>query len=134
MNCIELSPKGNFEAWEIDRKKELNSAVINDALGHKIIFEDGRIRVWHIQLEPKERLGFRKLNRSFRVMSQAQGFAVSHRQSGAIYLIQTNDGDVYHYNTKKLGEQVWDLENIGPEKLDFVIMEELSQEDLFSAD
>ena len=128
MKCIELNPKGNFEAWENGRKKELNSGEISDALGHKIMFEDGKIRVWHIQLAPKERLGFRTLNRDFQVMSQVRGFAVSHRQCGAIYLIQYKNGDIYHYNHQDLGEQIWDLENIGAEKLEFVIMEELSLE------
>lgn len=133
MKCIELNPKGNFEAWEKERKKELNSLEISDALGHKIMFEDGKIRIWHIQLAPKERLGFRTLNRDFQVMSQVRGFAVSRRQCGAIYLIQYNNGDIYHHNHEDHGEQVWDLENIGADKLEFVVMEELTPENSISA-
>ncbi len=129
MNCIELCPEGHFEAWEPMRRSELKSGEYREEMGQKIIYEDGKIRLWLIQLEPKERLGFTWLRSDFKVMSHVQGFAVSHRNSGEITLIQYKKGDVYRYNTLEMGEQVWDLENIGADPLEFVLIEELYFED-----
>lgn len=129
MKCIELSPKGHYNAWEPVRKMELNSGKFREELGHKVLFEDGNIRLWLIQLEPKERVGFTCLKGDFQVISHVQGFAVSHRDDGEIVLIQYKKGDVFRYSQRKNGEQVWDLENIGADPLEFVVIQDLNSEE-----
>lgn len=129
MKCIELCPKGFYEAWESSRKIELKTGNFREELGQKIIYEDGKVRLWLIKLEPKERLGFTKLRSDFKVMSHVQGFAVSHKNSGEIALIQYKTGEVYRYSFLEMGEQVWDLENIGADPLEFVLIEEFYIED-----
>ncbi len=125
MNCIELSPKGRFDAWDLDRKRELDKGEFSIDLGQKVLHQDDNIKLWLIQLGPKERMDFRRLIRNFQVMSHSQGFAVSHHNDGEIALIQFKKGDVYSYDFQKMGEQIWDLENIGADPLEFVIIENL---------
>ena len=125
MNCIELSPKGHFKAWEAGRKKELGSEELNTELGQQILYEDGKIKLWSIVLKTKERLGFRKISCHFRAMSQVDGFAVNHRSTGQIVLIQCKKGEMFRYNKKTEGEQIWDLENIGADPLELVVIEYL---------
>ncbi|MGB5236636.1 MAG: hypothetical protein WBM43_04540 [Flavobacteriaceae bacterium] len=129
MKCIELCPKGNYEAWEPLRRKALDIGVFRDELGQKLLFVDGKIRLWLIQLAPKERLAFTNLINDFQVMSYMQGFAVSHRDSGEIVLIQYKKGDIFRYKLEEQGGQVWDLENIGADHLEFVVIEELYLEE-----
>lgn len=125
MNCIELSPKGHFKAWEEMRKKELECGQFPTDLGHQVLYEDGKIKLWSILLQPKEKLGFRRISCDFRAMSQVDGFAVSHRSTGEIFLIQCKKGEMYRYKKRELGEQIWDLENIGAEPLELVVIEYL---------
>lgn len=125
MKCIELSPKGYFKAWEAQRKEELDSENLNTELGQQILYEDGKIKLWSLVLKVKERIGFRKINCDFRAMSQVDGFAVNHRSTGEIVLVQCKKGEMYRYNKKEKGEQIWDLENIGAEPLEFVVIEYL---------
>ena len=129
MNCIELSPKGRFDAWDVDRKLELDKGEYSTDLGQKVLHQDENIRLWMIQLDPKERISFRRLGKSFQVMSHSQGFAVSHHNDGEIALIQFKKGDVYRYDLQKMGEQIWDLENIGADPMDFVVIENLVEEE-----
>lgn len=125
MNCIELSPKGQFEAWEAQRKEEVLAVDFLTDLGQKVLYEDGKIRLWSIVLQPKKRLGFRKICSDFRAMSQVDGFAVSHRSTGEIVLVQYKKGEMYRYKKKEQGEQIWDLENIGADPLELLVIEYL---------
>ena len=125
MNCIELSPKGHFEAWEALRKKELDSGKYEDDLGQKVLYQDDKIKLWSILLKPKERHGFRRIKSDFRVMSQVDGFGVSHRSTGEITLVQCKKGEMFRYDVQSQGEQVWDLENIGADPLELVVIEYL---------
>ena len=125
MKCIQLSPEGRFDAWDESRREELEQGEFSTDLGQKVLHQDGNIKLWLIQLGPKERIGFRKLSKGFQVMSHSQGFAVSHHNNGEIALIQYKKGDIYSYDFQKMGEQVWDLENIGADRLEFVIIENL---------
>ena len=120
-----MSPRGQFETWESRRQTELKAAEFSNELGQKVLYEDDKIRLWLIQLQPKERMGFRKINSDFRAMSQVDGFAVSHRSSGEILLVQCKKGDMFRYNKIHQEEQVWDLENIGNDPLELVIIEYL---------
>ena len=129
MKCIELSPKGHFKAWEGNRTKELESDQFETDLGQEVLYEDGKIKLWSIVLKPKERHGFRKISCDFRAMSQVDGFAVSHRNSGEIVLVQCKKGEMFRYNKKQQGEQIWDLENIGADPLELVVIEYLFDPD-----
>ncbi len=125
MNCIELSPKGHFEAWEADLKQELDSGDYEEGLGQKVLYEHHNIRLWSIILSPKERIGFRKIKSDFEVMSQVDGFAVSHRCTGEIALVQCKKGGTFRYDLNSFKEQIWDLENIGADPLELLVIEYL---------
>ena len=124
MTCIELCSQGLYEAWDSTKLKELNARDFREELGQKIMYEDGEVRLWLIELKPKENLSFTRVNRNFKVISHAKGFAVSHRDNGEIVLIQYREGDVFRYNKLEMGDQIWDLENVGADPLQFVIIEE----------
>ena len=125
MECTELSPAGNFEAWEPQRRKELESGHFTSNIGQELLHEGEHTRLWLVKLGYKQRLGFRNISSSFKVMSQTDGFAVSYQGSGKIVLIEFKKADMQRHEVVDEQERIWDLENIGAETLEFIIIEYL---------
>lgn len=123
MNLIELSPKGNFESWEIKRLNELRSEQYVETISHSPLYENSEFRLLEITLNPKERLPFRKITADFSYTFMTEGFAVIHQNDGTIHLAQFKKGDIYHYSIEKHGELVADLENSSLGVLKFMVFE-----------
>ena len=132
MECTELSPAGNFEAWEPNRLEELQSGQISSEAGQLLLHESDETRLWLVSLEYKQRLGFRNTKYQIKTMSQTDGFAVSHYGNGQICLIEFKKDQMQRQEVLGLCDKVWDLENIGSEPLEFILIEYLMSECVLS--
>ena len=122
MECVEINPSGNFDAWEPSKLSELRKNEICDLLGQKLLFENTNLRVWEVVLLPNERLPFRKSNMDCCWVSMTAGLAISRSDNGKINLIRFAKGDSSFWESEN-DHTIFDLENIGEKLLLFHIME-----------
>ena len=118
----ELNPIGNFDPWQPSKLLELKQKRLSEDLGQKLLFENDTIKVWEIFLQPRERLGFRKINQDYSFVSMTDGLAVTRSSDARISLIRIDKGDTgfIPYTNEDI---VRDLENIGEGPLFIHVME-----------
>ena len=123
MIAKELNPPGRFDTWPQVRIDEVNATDISEDVGTSLVYQDVSIRVWKINLQPRERLPFHKHTCDYTWVSLTPGKAVSHYSDGKVVEITYARGDVNYYHHGVEGDFVHDLENVGDEALVFGTVE-----------
>jgi hypothetical protein len=122
MDYIEINAVGNFETWEPSKLKELKDRKFGHATGQKLLFEDGNVRIWEIELFPDERLPFREINMHYCWVARTDGLVITRSDNGSISLIRIKKGDAQYREYE--GEAfMFDVQNIGEETLYFQVTE-----------
>jgi hypothetical protein len=106
-----------------DFAEELSAAAENVAVGSRLLFENRRVRVWDIQLDPGERLPFHRHRTSY----------LYRCHSGSRTRVRFPDGRAIEYDSgtdevdfHAIGHDdvvVHDLENVGDAPLRFTTVE-----------
>lgn len=122
MTLTELNAKGNFDSWKSEKLKEIRKEQFSKAVG-TALFENHEIRLWEINLKPKERIPFRIHNNNYSCTSFTDALLVSRNINGQIGLIRLQKGDNFYWQCKGK-EMVHDLENIGETKVKIAVLEE----------
>lgn len=122
MESVQLNQAGNFEPWIPSILDELNNYLVKDPLGGYLVFEDERVKLWQIVLEPKERLPFRLQNTNYSWTCSSGGMAISRFNDGSIHLLRIDKMDTGYFKFKN-SELVSDFENIGENVLEIDIVE-----------
>jgi len=95
----------------------------NGCVGHKLISETDKVRVWRIHLRPGERVGFHRHLLNYFWSAATSGRGRQHFNDGETREYTYSAGETRH-ETYGPGEyKVHDLENIGDTDLIFVTVE-----------
>lgn len=113
--------KGVFDPAEFSR--ELETAPDNKELGTTVWFENDRIRVWEVLLEPGERGAFHShtTNYFWTVVEGSQGL---QRFSDGTFVVRDYlVGETKYLEHSEEDFLIHDLENVGDTRLRFVTVE-----------
>jgi mannose-6-phosphate isomerase-like protein (cupin superfamily) len=116
-----------FAAWSQWRRDELAANGENGHVGTRLVAETARGRVWHLTLQPGERLPFHRhvLDYFWTVTSPGGGRGRSHYGDGRIVEVEYAEGDTRHMFFAAGESMIHDLENTGTAPLSFVTVEYL---------
>lgn len=109
--------------WPEALVRELEENRDNGRVGHRLVSETDRLRVWHMTLAPGERVGFHCHVLDYFWTALSAGTSRSHYSDGTTREVTYKAGDTRHL-TFGAGERMQhDLENIGDTPLQFVTVE-----------
>ncbi len=110
-------------AMPADLQADFTAHAGDGRVGHVLLSETDRVRVWSIRLEPGGRLGFHTHVLDYFWTSVTAGHGRSHFDDGRVADIDYKPGDLKQL-TFKAGEfMIHDLENIGDTELLFTTVE-----------
>ena len=109
--------------WTDAIREELKANAVNGRVGSILVSETDRARVWHLTLQPGERIGFHRHVNDYFWTVLTEGRAKSRYSSGEIKLAQYSPGDTRHFKFAKGEYMLHDLENVGDSVLSFVTVE-----------
>lgn len=128
MEVIELVGEGGFDAWNEAKLNEIREGEFSEAIG-EALYENAEIRLWKIQLEPSERIPFRRHRNNYSCTIFSEGLLVSRNINGKVILLRLSKGDTF-YQECKSDEMIHDLENIGESTVKVAVIEEKANEPL----
>lgn len=118
-----LTETGTQPDWTDALRKELKINAFNGRVGSVLASQTESIRVWHLSLQPGERIGFHRHVNDYFWTAVTPGRAKSRHSSGEVKLVQYHAGDTRHFRFAKGEYLLHDLENVGDTLLSFVTVE-----------
>ncbi len=115
---------GTYDTAAFD--DELRAAPENRAIATKVLFENDRIRVWELTLEPGERAPFHCHAVPYFFVCVDAGQAVSRFPNGTSVTTDYEVGDTW-FDELANGPEIHDLENTASTRLRFTTVELLDQ-------
>ncbi len=109
--------------WPKDLAQELTEGQFNGAVGHELVSETQRVRVWSIRLKPGERIGFHRHVLDYFWTAITDGRTVSHYGDGKVAETNYVAGDTRHFSFGPGEFMVHDLHNVGDTELVFSTVE-----------
>jgi len=104
---------------------ELEAAGDNRQIATKVLFENDRVRIWELALEPGERAPFHCHAVPYFFVCVDAGKAVSRFLNGTAVTMDYEVGDTW-FDELSSGPEVHDLENAGTTRLRFTTVELLA--------
>jgi len=95
----------------------------NGCVGHKLLSETEKVRVWAIHLKPGERVGFHRHVLNYFWSAVTAGRGRQHFNDGETREYTYSAGETRHKSYRPGEFKVHDLENIGDTDLTFVTVE-----------
>jgi beta-alanine degradation protein BauB len=114
--------------WPQWAQKDLENHRLNPCVGGTLVSEGKRARVWHIWLQPGERLPFHRHVLDYFWTVTSAGRSRSYYEDGKVVEIDNEVGDTAHLSFGKGEYMVHDLNNVGDTVLGFVTVEFLESE------
>lgn len=103
---------------------ELAAAIAgNGMVGQRLLSETEEVRVWRIELQPGERVGFHKHVLNYFWTATSSGKSRSRYADGKVADTSYQVGDTRHYYFGAGESMVHDLTNIGETTLSFTTVE-----------
>ena len=112
--------------WPQELITEFNAAWGNGQVGHKLVSENDKVRVWHMTLQPGERVGFHHHVLNYFWTALTPGKSRSHMTDGSITETVYTAGTTSHFEFGPGEFMLHDLENIGDTPLVFVTVEHMN--------
>ncbi len=109
--------------WSDELKADLARNALNGAVGHELVSETDRVRVWLLRLAPGERIGFHRHVLDYFWTVMGDGKARSHYGDGSTADTTYRAGDTRHMRFGPGEFMVHDLINIGDTTLVFTTVE-----------
>lgn len=117
----DIVEEGTFEPK--DYQEELSAAPHNLDVGTGLWFENDRIRVWEVRLEPGERGPFHNHTRNY-FWTVVEGSRGLQRFADGTYAVRDyREGDTKYLEHSPDDSLIHDLENVGDTLLRFVTVE-----------
>lgn len=101
----------------------MNAEGVSRAVGTRLLFENDRIKVWDITLQPGERLPFHHHATSYFYRSHTEGLLRVSVPDGAGEVYPTAADEVHFHAIGRRDEVVHDLENAGETTVSFTTVE-----------
>lgn len=110
--------------WSPELVAELAAGRRNGRVGSVLVSETDTLRVWHLSLQPGERLGFHTHVLPYFWTATTAGRARSRYADGRVEEPSYELGTTRHFDFKAGESMTHDLENIGDSVLSFVTVED----------
>lgn len=114
--------------WPEWIQKDLAENSFNPCVGSTLVSESPRARVWHIWLQPGERLPFHRHVLDYFWTATSEGRSRSFYEDGRVVEVDYKVGDTAQLHFGEGEHMVHDLNNVGDTVLGFVTMEFLESE------
>ncbi|QJP14214.1 hypothetical protein G3545_11455 [Starkeya sp. ORNL1] len=111
------------EGWDPVLRAEFETNQLNGCVGHVLVSETERVRVWSLRLRPGERIGFHRHVLDYFWTALSTGRAVSHFGDGRIGESVYEPGLTRHMAFGPGDFMVHDLANVGDTELTFTTVE-----------
>lgn len=114
------------EQGEFDRDEyriELEAAPENLAVGTALLFENDRVKIWEVRLEPGERGPFHAHTRNYFWTVVEGGRGLQRLADGTFTVRDYHVGDTMFLENTPATALIHDLENIGDATLRYVTVE-----------
>lgn len=109
--------------WDRGRIEELAASSSNGRVGTVLVSETDAVRVWHLVLQPGERIGFHRHVLDYFWTVLCDGRARSHYDDGSVREVAYQTGNTRHFAFGAGEHMTHDLENTGSGPLSFVTVE-----------
>lgn len=109
--------------WTQALLTELEQASTNGQVGDRIVSETDTVRVWLIEMQPGDRLGFHTHTQDYFWTATTPGTARSRYGTGEVAEVSYKVGDTKHFTFGPGESMTHDLENIGDTVLCFTTVE-----------
>lgn len=114
-----------FAHWPGEVYQEMLDNQQNGLVGSVLVSETDEVRVWHLHLQPGERLAFHRHVNPYFWSALAPGRARTYFSDGRITETDYHAGQTQHYQYAPGEYMLHALENIGDAVLSFVTVEHL---------
>jgi hypothetical protein len=103
---------------------ELEAAETNFEVATKLLFENDRIRVWEMHLEPGRRMAFHCHRTPYFWICHAGGSGIQRFPDGTLWQVEFAAGDLDFIDEERLEiERIHDFENVGETAARFTTFE-----------
>lgn len=117
----EILEEGTFDVEEFE--EELAGAPNNREIGSSVLFENERVRVWEVRLQPGERGAFHLHDRNYFWTVVDGGTGKQRSPDGTYKLRRYNTGDTSFQDNTPDDSMIHDFENAGDAEIRFVTVE-----------
>ena len=115
--------KEPLSSWTPELREELMRLDQNGRVGSRLVSSTERVRVWHINLAPGQRVPFHRHVLDYFWTVLTPGHALSRYGDGRIQEVRYVPGETQHYHFDVGESMIHDLENIGAAELVFTTVE-----------
>ena len=122
---MSIQAKADTFDWPPEIVTEFNDAWGNGQVGQTLVSETDKVRVWHLTLQPGERIGFHHHVLNYFWTALTPGTSRSHMDDGRIVETVYETGMTSHFEFAKGDFMLHDLANVGDTPLSFVTVEHL---------
>lgn len=120
---MQTNSRDPASAWTPAMREEMARNTANGCVGHVLVSETERVRVWTLRLAPGERIPFHRHVLDYFWTAVTPGRALSRYGDGRVAETTYEAGDTRHF-TFGAGESMQhDLENTGETELVFTTVE-----------
>lgn len=109
--------------WPQSLREEFVAKRGNGRVGSSLVSQTDKVRVWHLTLQPGERIGFHTHVLDYFWTAMTAGRARSHYGDGGIREVSYAAGDTQHHEYGRGEFMIHDLENTGDTPLVFATVE-----------
>ncbi|XWN33388.1 MAG: hypothetical protein ROR55_10105 [Devosia sp.] len=109
--------------WPSELVEDFRAATHNGCVGHVLVSETERVRIWSLRLAPGERIGFHIHVLDYFWTAVTPGKSLSHMDDGQTVETTYAAGDTKHFSYGPGEFKIHDLENIGNTDLVFTTVE-----------
>lgn len=113
----------DFEGWSDEHKRDFEENTHNGKIGSTLLFENERVRVWNIELQPGERLGAHRHVLEYFWTAVTPGRFIQRSYDGVTYESDYDAGLTHYYKVGDGEYGLHDLENGGDEVMVFTTVE-----------
>lgn len=118
----ELATEG-FEGWSDEIKKEFETNEFNGRIGTELVFENESVRVWHMTLEPGEKMPVHRHVLTYFWTAITPGRFLQRTYDGTTYESNYEAGLTHFYDVGKGEFALHNLENVGDTTMIFCAVE-----------
>ncbi|MBW3664429.1 MAG: hypothetical protein KY469_15115 [Actinobacteria bacterium] len=117
----EVLEEGTFDRSEF--ADELEAAPENREIGSKVLFENERVRVWEVRLQPGERGAFHIHDREYFWTVVDAGIGRQRSDDGTLKVRRYDEGDTSYQRNSPEDSMIHDFENAGDSQIRFITVE-----------
>jgi mannose-6-phosphate isomerase-like protein (cupin superfamily) len=116
----------DFATYDTDEfRDELAAAANNREVGTAVLFENDRVRVWDLTVEPGGRIPFHAHTTSYFFTCVEGGRMINRFPDGNQVTLDMDDGATW-FSAIDADPEVHDLENVGSTRVRFITVELLN--------